>query len=121
MSEEKQYCSICRSKVYPETWTIGISGKDRYHIHRWVDGVINESYRPATQEEAAVWVVAVVMGRVPPTGLRHLDTPLVQTQAVRDRRRAVSAANIQGQKKTSGERGSSFVARLLNRLRLFRA
>jgi hypothetical protein len=58
-----------------EEWRIRIDG-DRIWFQRLINGKMNESYRPASRAEAAVWASAVIQGFEPPRVLRHCDTPV---------------------------------------------
>lgn len=81
-------CCSCRApkpidvsaKSYKEAWVIGFEEqtireekRDVWIFHRYVGGRLVEGYRPATPQEAAVWVSAIIQGLEPPTALRYPD------------------------------------------------
>ncbi len=57
-----------------DEWRITIED-DRYTFARYASGTVIEVYRSVSQQEAAVWAVAVIQGYEPPRSLRDREIP----------------------------------------------
>nr|WP_067285772.1 hypothetical protein [Marinobacterium profundum] len=56
-----------------ERWVMDFMPDGRVNFSRFVDGALEEKYRPATRAEATVWAAAIIQGYQPPASLRSQD------------------------------------------------
>ena len=71
----------CNEKWEIEFRTRENTGERYFQFHRYINGKITESYRPATKDEALVWAAALLCGFQPPRFLDHSHTPSDKTQS----------------------------------------
>ncbi|MGO2354043.1 MAG: oligoribonuclease [Marinomonas foliarum] len=74
LMELKAYTESLTNELRDESWKMDIKG-GKVFVSRWINGRLEESYRPLNRDEAAVSAAAILGGFQPPRGLTRLDKP----------------------------------------------
>lgn len=74
LGELKAYTESLTNELRDESWKMDFKG-EKVFLSRWIDGRVEESYRPLNRDEAVVSVGAILAGFQPPRSLTRLDKP----------------------------------------------